>query len=506
MGNDTSIPVPVPANDAYVAVSFQMFSKIRVINAPSNVVEVFKRLEYDINEQYGFPTGRYVEDYFGTLKMIIGSYSGMHSTYQRTKIARKTFAIRCFEEMHKLGYSFSQSCDLSRNVDLATLYFYKNPIICNQTNLKVCCIDTGRTGMSYLNNKLILVNHDAQVKSIVARSISESWPKGLEKEEEKNISNTDLHYFVLRGYWGGTHEDGINTRLLLCNLVGNMAAHHWRLLCSTNMEGDSDTFFFVYEEMYSASPQDFIALTLAKHDRLRLINCQFLEQPLSDAVKAAGQNILRVEDYYNTREIVISGNPWWCSGEEAIRARRTISRIMETFNSLGWSPMTAVDISKRLSDKTTFLFQRSSAPMQVQFGAISNTDTNTMRLLDFPADIRDALVNDLKQMYGYGIATIEDIGGGNVKIKFNQWCWIFQGMSKGAPMYHIRAAIGSMMKTGETFGWYPTLSADISAKFVKTKNSEYSIDVHTIYLSKPVLGSVGGITDIKNSFLSNSLF
>ena len=54
MGNDTSIPVPVPANDAYVAVSFQMFSKIRVINAPSNVVEVFKRLEYDINEQYGF--------------------------------------------------------------------------------------------------------------------------------------------------------------------------------------------------------------------------------------------------------------------------------------------------------------------------------------------------------------------------------------------------------------------------------------------------------------------
>ena len=109
--------------------------------------------------------------------------------------------------------------------------FYKNPIICNQTNLKVCCIDTGRTGMSYLNNKLILVNHDAQVKSIVARSISESWPKGLEKEEEKNISNTDLHYFVLRGYWGGTHEDGINTRLLLCNLVGNMAAHHWRLLC-----------------------------------------------------------------------------------------------------------------------------------------------------------------------------------------------------------------------------------------------------------------------------------
>jgi hypothetical protein len=262
-----------------------------------------------------------------------------------------------------------------------------------------------------------------------------------------------------------------------------MGGLNWRLLASSNLKGTADSYFFIYDPTFSAHPNDFCMLTLAKMDRFRLIYCNHLLEAMESAITAAGFSIQEKLDYYGCHEIKVHGNPWHSSDSEAIAARRSISRIMEVFGQNGYTPLYAIDVSRSLSDKASILFRKSPYPVNSRFACLSLTSMNRLRLLDFPIDVGVPMRNCLYQFYPFGVENEVNLPDSNLEINVQGWPWVCQYRSKGGAQYHMRAVLGKMMAIAAQYGWYVSLSADVSSKASGGDNS-YPLDVHSIYFVK----------------------
>ena len=62
-------------------------------------------------------------------------------------------------------------------------------------------------------------------------------------------------------------------------------------------------------------------------------------------------------------ELKLHGTPWFASGTDAIKSRFLIINMIAKFRALGWEVAATLDVSRRLNDKTVFLFRHN---MEVQ--------------------------------------------------------------------------------------------------------------------------------------------
>merc|ERR1719334_2958694 len=86
----------------------------------------------------------------------------------------------------------------------------------------------------------------------------------------------------------------------------------------------------------------------------------------------------------------IKGTPWYCSGDEAVQARRLISRIGETMLRQGWALTDAIDLSRGLDDKSVLLYRRCQ-PTMARFCCIALSDIDHIRIVDFLAQDQEIL-------------------------------------------------------------------------------------------------------------------
>ena len=59
----------------------------------------------------------------------------------------------------------------------------------------------------------------------------------------------------------------------------------------------------------------------------------------------------------------MTGNPWWCSQQEAVNSRWAMAVVFEALRLQNWSILTALDLSINVSDKSTFIFVKSAMPV-----------------------------------------------------------------------------------------------------------------------------------------------
>ena len=474
MGADISKLAVTKIPDAYIAISICANSKIRIMNVTPEVRELLERLDQEITEKSGSTRGPLVE-YFGTLKIHVGDRATFEEGGGKDRSTLgKFFALRLLEEMYNLGYNPVTSSELATQYDKSTLFFAKSTHG-TRGRARICCIAPG----GVQNNKLVLLHHDEHIKQAVMLAVGFAWP-GSSGAEDVSAAGEVLHEISLSGHWGHTHEDGINTRRAVCSLVGNMSALNWRLLASSNLKGAADSFFFIYDQTFSAHPKDFCMLTLAKMDRFRLINCDQLLGPLETAIAGAGLVIQEKLDYYGSHEIKIKGNPWRSDNSEAIAARRSISRIMEVFGQNGYSPLYGIDVSRGVTDKSSILFQKTPNPVNCKYACLALTDTNRLALLDFPTDVSAAMKDCIQQFYPSGIRNEVQLPDSNIQVDVQGDPWMAVGFAKGGARFHMRAVLGKMMAVAAQLGWHVSISADVSSKFIKDR----TIDVHSLYFTK----------------------
>jgi len=67
--------------------------------------------------------------------------------------------------------------------------------------------------------------------------------------------------------------------------------------------------------------------------------------------------------------------------------------------SIGWSPITGIDISKKDTDKSVIAFVKSR-PVSMPYACIAMSYDNIIRLIDFPIDEREKLSEIVTSTYG----------------------------------------------------------------------------------------------------------
>lgn len=284
-------------------------------------------------------------------------------------------------------------------------------------------------------------------------------------------------------------------------------------------------------------------IQLCSEDKIRL--CGFDDNILNlvtQCLTSAGLKIQKIDadDYKhiaNGYNIKIVGHPWWCTGEKAVRARYGLMQVFEMLRVNNWSILTSIDISRRLNDKSAFVFVKSLMPVSppaynpipVAGGApppeyggfefknygftdslfksnippakpirsmvISMTDTDHLRFIgnfyeqelnnwmpllrNFPWSIKsERYVNDIPALRNnYDLCYLVD---------FHSKPWAFFPHFHNNGGWHSMSMMMNLFAAVERDGWRVICSGDVSAKFVRggENQPDYSIDTHSWFLMK----------------------
>ena len=88
-------------------------------------------------------------------------------------------------------------------------------------------------------------------------------------------------------------------------------------------------------------------ISLNRTDRLRLIG--FDENFDSNIIRDCLGEIQNVRDYHGSVEFKLKGHPFHCSGKEAVKTRRTINKVLVSFEHL----LSYFSLFSNLGDITT---------------------------------------------------------------------------------------------------------------------------------------------------------
>jgi len=113
--------------------------------------------------------------------------------------------------------------------------------------------------------------------------------------------------------------------------------------------------------------------------------------------------------------------------------------MIEDLKGVGWDCITTLDVSRKVTDKSVFIFHRSQ-PAKIRVASVALTDVDHLRLVNFPPDVTQKL-REAVYSYGLGINK-EDDGKSALKIYLNGIPWSTSGCSDG---FHARQML---MKVG----------------------------------------------------------
>lgn len=152
-----------------------------------------------------------------------------------------------------------------------------------------------------------------------------------------------------------------------------------------------------------------MAMTLAAPNILRLIDF-----PVS-AIEMVRESIAQVSSKpkitseqnamqrYMCFEFHLDGTPWNTeSVTEGIFSRHLITTILQRFQAAGWGVVAALDLSRRLDDKVSFIF-RSCAPLNVPYFCLAPGGSDTIRVINGDENVVQMVQNLINDYWPQGI-------------------------------------------------------------------------------------------------------
>ena len=134
------------------------------------------------------------------------------------------------------------------------------------------------------------------------------------------------------------------------------------------------------------------------NDRLRLLQFSSDEiQAIRNTISTSWPSGTQTErDYYGSHEFKLRGNPWSGSGDDAIFARRFMTRIFETSANLGWVLTVSAGLSKKTIDKDMLFFRyQQPPPAPCEWMTISFSSQDLIRLIDAPQSLVSYMIQHL---------------------------------------------------------------------------------------------------------------
>ena len=391
------------------------------------------------------------------------------TSFEEAVCARKLGCQLLFR-LYNMGCKLLLSSDLSRTADLTTWIFHREQT--QQAQFHFAAIGVSSS------DKLQFVDFPTSMHQMFQGIVQTNWPQAIQ-----NIKTLgDALQIKLHGnpWMSAGGAENIQSKTLIKALINELDAQKWVLYGSSNLKGTADTIFFRYDPSVptDGSRMAGFVISLNRTDRLRLIDSP---QDAVNGVKTMlaqfwGRGIQEEKQKFNAYEFKLAGNPWWADGTEAVDTRFFMCKMFEGLMSIGWRVQIAIDLSRKLNDKSVLTFQRGP-PMVLPIFCLSLNYTDRIRIINAPQDTAQAISNEIKRLWLFGVQHEQPYGASiELKLNGNPWSYGYDGHD-GA---HGRVLLLYLLKLCASLGWFIILSADVSAKYVhQDKGPDYPVDVHS---------------------------
>ena len=506
MKSDFSKAVPPATTLGMFCVIFCPWNKIRLLHAPTDVVNVVRSVVDKINgiKKASGPVKTSEKEKLGAINFTMDGNLFQELNSKESATMGKLLCICLLEELFKVGYELDLSSDLSRSsMQASTLFFRKTAS--GYLGAYVMCVAPGKT------DRITLLNHDVKIKNAVEEAIKDTWPEGIDRQKDINVLGQNINEIKMNGLpWSSASasETNIENNRIINKIVENLSKLNLQLLAGINIKGGTDSLFFIADpgRRLSWPPNaQFASISLCRFDRLRLIDCK--EE--ADGIRQTMiQNDYKIQDESlkeHHAKFQLQGTPWSCSGMEAVRARQLISRISEKMLQSGWALTDAIDITRREHDKSMLMFRRC-APTEAKFSCFALTSTNHLRFVDFPSKDVEVLKKCLTDNYLPGFIGINTSKAGHLTATLNGSPWSHPASMDLGWALHARSLLCHLLANAIRLGYRIVASADISAKHFGNASGAYPMDVHTIYMVKLPENGEQNAREKPPSYLAATMF
>ncbi|XP_068751085.1 uncharacterized protein [Montipora capricornis] len=469
-GNQSNLPQK-PLGFEYMCIAVRSLDKLRIVLGGDYEISIMRQV---IQETW--PKGIQEETFRmnGVHEFKLKGFPFSSGSSSSNAIACRRMVERILHRLYRDGWKLQMSSNLTQTEDMTTWFFRKVPVASFPSKPFLV------VGLSSYDS-LMIMNASMDLHQLFKNAIEKSWPKGIQKWTYEN----DVLVVKLKGYaWRPDGEDTVHSRVLINTIIADLFQQQWKLYGNSNFKSDANTFFFEHDPnlpVGQPSPMQFV-ISFNSHDLLRVIGAP---ENLISAVRNTIQGhwvrgIQRESSYAGSWEFKLKGTPWWADGQEAVESRYLVLKVMESLQAYGWSPIAAIDSSRKDSDKSALIF-RQSQPRQSPFFCISLNETDKLRLINTPDDVTKLCQDVIQAQYVLGTQRVQMYGKSlEFKLLCNPWsCGIngHDGLHGRNLLCHLISALGSLR-------WAPVLSADVSAKYIhQDKGDDYPIDVDSLFFT-----------------------
>lgn len=375
-GNQSNLPAK-PLGFEYMCIAIRSPDKMRIILGSDYEASIIRQI---IQETW--PKGIQTETFQlnGVYEFKLKGYPFSSVASSSDAIASRKMAERVLHRLYRDGWKLQMSSNLTRTTDL-TSWFFKKVQVASFPSQPFLIVALS----SY--DSLMILNAPTDLHQLFKDAVERTWPSGIQKWTYEN----EVWLIKLKGYpWNPDGEDTVYSRALLQTIITDLFPRQWKLYGNSNLKSAANTFFFEHDPNMppgQPSPQQF-TISFNSYDLLRMIAAP---DSIVSAVRDIIQNtwlkgIQKESRYAGSWEFKLKGTPWWASGTEAVESRFLVLKVMESLQAYGWSPVTAIDSSRKDSDKSALLF-RQSQPRQSPFFCISLNESDKLRIINASEDV-----------------------------------------------------------------------------------------------------------------------
>ena len=313
--------------------------------------------------------------------------------------------------------------------------------------------------ISFFYDQVQICNADDDVISIVRNNLVRNY-KGIQKESRKD----DVYLFKCKGYPFSTNYSTDHQMFIkcMCFLLKDMCEAGYIKVFSGDFNWyiDLSAWFFYKSPGAVAKDIEFCAVDLWSWDKLKLFNC---ENQICEAIKYTvhenWRGIQKAEQDELSYQLKLKGYPWSrSSGDDAVKNRMLIMKILQTMASYGWTLYSATNIDN-FTD-TLFFCRKRNLYISHEFCssilAISLNQNDRLRLINADGGVIEAIKTVIRGNWSEIQKEGDYHGSYEFKLKGTPW-WV-RG-EKSLPSVSLLCAIFVQLRR---MGWKAIMNLDIS--------------------------------------------
>uniref|UniRef100_A0A9J2PE32 Reverse transcriptase Ty1/copia-type domain-containing protein n=1 Tax=Ascaris lumbricoides TaxID=6252 RepID=A0A9J2PE32_ASCLU len=469
MGQKVSTFPAKPPDFPFFSLTFRLSDTMLIVDASPEVANLIRDCVL-----CSWPAGiqREYDESNGVLQLKLNGIPFARSCTREHSVQTKKMLCLILKTLRERGWELILSSDLSRTYDLSTLFFQMVPVH-GYNGCHIMCLS-----LSALD-KLQLVNAPDDAGRILMECVDDLY--------QKHTNAEDFFEVQMKGYlWStATAEVGFRSRQLLLDIFHRFHELGYRYYGTANIKGTADCIFFI-SDSDDVGTREYCMLSLNASDRIRLIGApdeviNVVGECLDRHWKRGVQDAKRRDGgaYF---EYKLKGFPWHTWGTESVDSQLVLTIILQQLITVGWAVVTALDVSRRPTDKAVFLLRRCAIASVPHF-AICPAEADKVRVINADKEINELVGNVLRDSWTLGIQR-EGLFGSSYEYKLVGYAWSASSYNKQFEL--CRMMMSRLLYQLAQRGWRVICSADVSARYTSSDDhgsEEHPLDVHSWFVA-----------------------